>query len=241
MKRSLRILVVDDDADNANSLGELFELEGHRPLVVYDGESAIAAYLKEDFDIAFMDVMMPGKNGVESFLEIKRLKPLAKVYMMTGYSVEQLLQQAIDGGAMGVFSKPVNLYQVLDSISGLGSSGVVLVAEDDPEFGPTLAQLINRNGYRCELVRNGRDAMSRVVAGGVDVLVLDLRMPLINGIDVYNTLKKQGRSVPTIIITGNASAHSKELALFDDVVLTGILNKPFDPLDLLARLEKLAA
>ena len=98
MKRSLRILVVDDDVDNANSLGELFEMEGHRPLVVYDGEAAIAAYLKEDFDIAFMDVMMPGKNGVESFLEIKKLKPLAKVYMMTGYSVEQLLQQAIDGG-----------------------------------------------------------------------------------------------------------------------------------------------
>ena len=38
MKRSLRILIVDDDADNANSLGELFEMEGHRPLVVYDGE-----------------------------------------------------------------------------------------------------------------------------------------------------------------------------------------------------------
>lgn len=241
MKRSLRILVVDDDADNANSLGELFEMEGHRPLVVNDGQAAIAAYLKEDFDIAFMDVMMPGKNGVESFLEIKKLKPLAKVYMMTGYSVEQLLQQAMAGGAMGVFSKPVNLYQVLDSISGLGSAGVVLVAEDDPDFGPTLAQLINRNGYHCELVRNGRDAVSRVLAGGVDVLVLDLKMPLINGIEVYNTLKKQDRSVPTIIITGSASEHSKDLALFDDVVLTGILNKPFDPLALLDRLEKLVA
>ena len=241
MKRSLRILVVDDDADNANSLGELFEMEGHRPLVVNDGQAAIAAYLKEDFDIAFMDVMMPGKNGVESFLEIKKLKPHAKVYMMTGYSVEQLLQQAMAGGAMGVFSKPVNLYQVLDAISGLGSSGVVLIAEDDPEFGPTLAQLINRNGYNCELVRNGRDAVSRVLAGGVDVLVLDLKMPLINGIEVYNTLKKQGRTVPTIIITGSASEHSKDLALFDDIVLTGILNKPFDPLALLDRLEKLVA
>ncbi len=241
MKRSLRILVVDDDADNANSMGELLEMEGHRPLVVHDGQSAIAAYLKEDFDIAFMDVMMPGKNGVESFLEIKRLKPGARVYMMTGYSVEQLLQQAIAGGAMGVFSKPVNLYQVLDAVSGLGTSGVVLIAEDDPDFGPTLAQLINRNGYRCELVRNGRDAISRVIAGGVDVLVLDLGMPLINGIDVYATLKKQGRSVPTIIITGNASEHSKELALFDDVEVTGILNKPFDPSALLDRLEKLVA
>jgi CheY-like chemotaxis protein len=241
MKRSLRILVVDDDADNANSLGELFEMEGHRPLVVYDGEAAIAAYLKEDFDLAFMDVMMPGKNGVDSFLEIKRLKPSARVYMMTGYSVEQLLQQAIEGGAMGVFSKPVNLYQVLETVSGLGPSGIVLVAEDDPEFGPSLAQLINRNGYRCELVRNGRDAISRVVAGGVDVLVLDLKMPLINGIDVYNTLKDQGRSIPTIIITGSGQEHSSELSLFDDVILTGILNKPFDPLVLLQRLEAMAA
>ncbi len=241
MKRSLRILVVDDDADNANSLGELFEMEGHRPLVVHDGEAAIAAYLKEDFDVAFMDVMMPGKNGVESFLEIKRLKPSARVYMMTGYSVEQLLQQAIAGGAMGVFTKPVNLYQVLETVSGLGPSGIVLVAEDDPDFGPTLAQLINRNGYRCELVRNGRDAISRVVAGGADVLVLDLKMPLINGIDVYNTLKKQGRNVPTVIITGNAHESSGDLSLFDDVMSTGILNKPFDPFVLLERLETLAA
>src|SRR3989337_3474087 len=98
MKRSLRILVVDDDADNANSLGELFEMEGHRPLVVYDGQAAIAAYLKEDFDIAFMDVMMPGKNGVESFLEIKKLKPHAKVYLITGSSVGQQLRQPIDPG-----------------------------------------------------------------------------------------------------------------------------------------------
>jgi two-component system, NtrC family, response regulator HydG len=241
MTRSLHILIVDDDADNANSLGELFEMEGHVVKVVYDGESAIAAYLEQDFDVAFMDVMMPGKNGVESFLEIKRLKPNARVYMMTGYSVEQLLQQAIAGGAMGVFAKPVNLYQVLDAVAGLGKSGIVLVAEDDPDFGPTLCQLINRNGYRCELVRNGKDALERVNIGGVDVLVLDLKMPLINGIDVYTKLKKEGREIPTIIITGNASEHSKELAMFDDIVLTGILNKPFDPLVLLDRLEKLAA
>jgi two-component system, NtrC family, response regulator HydG len=241
MTKSLKILIVDDDADNANSLGELLEMEGHHPVVVYDGESAIAAYLKQDFDVAFMDVMMPGKNGVESFLEIKRLKPDARVYMMTGYSVEQLLQQAIDGGAMGVFSKPVNLYGVLDAITGIGSSGIVLVAEDDPDFGPTLSQLINRNGYRCELVRNGKDALSRVAAGGVDILVLDLKMPLINGIDVYTALKKQGRDIPTVIISGNASEFSRELAMFDDVVVTGILNKPFDPMVLLERLEKLAA
>ena len=115
MTRSLRILVVDDDADNANSLGELFEMEGHRPLVVYDGEGAIAAYLKEDFDIAFMDVMMPGKNGVDSFLEIRQQRPDAKVYFMTGYSADDLLKKAMEGGALGFFGKPMDLPLVLDA------------------------------------------------------------------------------------------------------------------------------
>ena len=95
MTRSLRILVVDDDADNAYSLGELFELEGHSVQVALSGEDAIAAYLAADFDLAFMDVMMPGLNGVESFIEIRKMRPEARVYMMTGYSVEQLLQQAL--------------------------------------------------------------------------------------------------------------------------------------------------
>jgi two-component system, NtrC family, response regulator HydG len=241
MTRSLRVLIVDDDKDNANSLGELFELEGHRPLVVYDGSSAVAAYIKEDFDIAFMDVMMPGKNGVESFFEIRSLRPTAKVYMMTGYSVEQLLQQALDGGAMGVFSKPVNLYRILEAVAGIGETGIVLVSDDDPEFAPELSRLINRKGYRCELAHTGQGAIARVEAGNVDVLVLDLKLPLIYGIDVYNRLKKLGLSVPTVIVSSQMLESEKDQALLSDVIVTGILNKPFDPRMLMERLEKLVA
>ena len=83
---ALSILVVDDDIDNAHSLGELFEIEGHNVRVVHSGEDAISAYCRETFDVAFMDVMMPGKNGVESFLEIRRLKPSARVMKRSAHS-----------------------------------------------------------------------------------------------------------------------------------------------------------
>jgi CheY-like chemotaxis protein len=240
-KKPLRILVVDDDTDNANSLAELFHMEGHQVDTVYSGEAAIAAYGTARYDIAFMDVMMPGKNGVESFLEIKKLQPDARVYMMTGYSVEQLLQQAIENGAMGVLSKPLSTAKVLAVLQDVSPAGIVLIAEDDPDFGPELKQLIESIGMQCELVQNGRDALAKVMAGGVDILILDLKMPLIDGVEVYTKLKEAGRTVKTIIITGNGAEYANTFDAIKDVAITGILNKPFDPMSLLDRLENLAA
>ena len=93
----------------------------------------------------------------------------------------------------------------------------------------------------CDLVRNGKDALSRVMDGGINVLILDLKMPLIDGVEVYTELKRAGRSVPTIIITGSGSEYTDTLEALQDVCVTGILNKPFDPWVLLERLDRLAA
>lgn len=241
MKRSLKILVVDDDMDNAQSLGELFEMEGHLVTVVHSGEDAIVCYMAEDFDVAFMDVMMPGKNGVESFLEIKHMKPNAKVYMMTGYSVDELLQQAVAGGAQGVFSKPVNLNKVMSLLSNMGPTGVVLIGEDDPDFGPMLQSVVSQHGYKAVLVSDGKQTVDRIVQGGIDALILDLKMPLMNGIEVIVELRRRGISVPTIIISANADEYENLDQALGDVMVTGIVNKPFDPSLLLDKLDALSA
>jgi DNA-binding NtrC family response regulator len=117
MARQLNILVVDDDADNADSLAELFELENHKVIVAYNGQQAIEAFSLNKVDVGFFDVMMPVKNGVESFLEIKEQHPEACIYFMTGYSTDDLLQKAVQNGAMGVFSKPVDLEQMLEVVA----------------------------------------------------------------------------------------------------------------------------
>jgi DNA-binding NtrC family response regulator len=115
--KQLHILVVDDDVDNANSLAEIFEMEGHLVTRAHSGNEAIKAYAERNFDIAFMDIAMPDKNGVESFFEIRKFRPMARVYMMTGYSVEELVQKAIQNGALGVLHKPVDLHKVLSLLA----------------------------------------------------------------------------------------------------------------------------
>ncbi len=240
MARQLSILVVDDDMDNANSLAELFELEGHRATVVHSGGDAIAAFAAAHFDVAFMDVMMPGKNGVESFLEIKRMCPDARVYMMTGYSVEQLLRQAMDNGALGILSKPVDPDKVMQALSEIGDNGIVVVAEDDPGFGAQLQQMISGAGRPCSLVRDSGAALACALGSG-DVLIFDLQAPLIDGVGVYAQLRTEGRAAPTIIITPGGAEYHDTVEAISDVAVTGVLNKPFDPLALLNRLDQLAA
>jgi len=114
--RPLNILVLDDDAENAKSLAELFSMDDHRVIVAHDGEEAIEAFTLNKVDVGFFDIMMPGKNGVESFIEIRKTHPDAKVYFMTGYSADDLLRKAIDNGALGVFNKPVDLPKMLDTL-----------------------------------------------------------------------------------------------------------------------------
>ncbi len=238
--KPLRILVVDDDADNADSLAELFEIEGHDVTVAYNGETAVTAYSSEDFDIAFMDVMMPGMNGVESFLAIRRLKPDAVVYMMTGYSVEDLLTQATENGAVGVLYKPFEPGDILDALTKVLPEGIVLVSQSDDELGRKIQGSIEQTGRRCELLTTRECLRAGVSADGdVEVLIIDQSVKLIEGLDCYAHLRSSGRPTPAIFLSAVGDIGEDDGDHVTHVNATGVLTKPFNPEILLKNVNRL--
>jgi two-component system, NtrC family, response regulator HydG len=239
MTQSLSILIVDDDQDNAASLGELFELEGHQVSVVHSGQAAIDAYLDQNFDLAFMDVMMPGKNGVESFLEIRRMKPAASVFMMSGYSVEELMQQAVSGGALGYLDKPLEPDEVIRLTRNVGKAGMVLAASSEANVATAIEGALAQNGMSCDMIRSRAD-MEKIQSAD-SVVVIDAGMHLIDEVAVYRNLVTQGHEGPSILIPRRQNTLSAGETLLKDVGVTGILNKPFDPSVLLQRLQQLVA
>jgi DNA-binding response OmpR family regulator len=239
MKRELNILVVDDDVDNAMSLGELFELEGHKVRTVFSGQDAINACVSSQFDLAFIDVMMPGKNGVESFLEIRRLRPQARVFMMTGYSVEELLQQAVREGAMGYLEKPFEPREVLRITESVGRGGLVVAVPPAPQvaIGDAIEGALRSSGLSCQRVRDAAGLVSPVQPK--DVVIIEAPLPLIDAVSGYEDMRKAGHESATIIVPPAAAATAE--GMLADVGVTGILNKPFDPVALINRLPQLAA
>ena len=109
-----KIMVVDDDTDIRSTLEEILMDEGREVVSAEDGFQAIELASDSRIALIFMDIQMPGMNGVDAFLTIKEKLPDCVVVMMTGYAVEELVQKALSEGAKMVLSKPVSIEQILE-------------------------------------------------------------------------------------------------------------------------------
>ncbi len=231
--KPLKVFIVDDDPDFAEGVALTLEIAGHQVEFAYSGEEAVRRFREQDFDITLMDVRMPGMSGVDSFFEFRKIKPDAKVVMMTAYSVEDLLRRAIEAGALGVMHKPFGSDQLLKILNEARPAGVILVADDDPDFVEGVETALTAAGYSVSVARTGQEAVDKVLADGFDVLILDLRLPVLNGLQVYQTLKEHDKALPTIIVTGYEAEETETILALRQMSVKGCLAKPFDSAELL--------
>ncbi|MEK6598211.1 MAG: response regulator transcription factor [Gemmatimonadota bacterium] len=113
----------------------------------------------------------------------------------------------------------------------------VLVVEDDRTVGEYVRRGLEEQLYQAELVDNGAEALDLISGGKYDLVVLDLRLPGMNGVEVVRTLRDRGIAVPILVLTAQDSVDTKVQALragADDYV-----TKPFAFEELLARVEAL--
>ena len=108
----LKILVVDDK----KVIGDLFDFtlgySGHAITVVNNAKDAIDAVKKDNFDIAFLDIVMPDKDGVETLQEIRSITTDLPIVMMSGYSVDERRSRATELGAITCLKKPFEMEEV---------------------------------------------------------------------------------------------------------------------------------
>ena len=112
MSGKLNILVVDDK----KIIGDLFDFtlgySGHAITVVDKAQAAYEAVKGQNFDIAFVDIVMPEQDGVDVLKELKHLSPQLPVVMMSGYSVEDKKKSASALGAVACLKKPFDIDEV---------------------------------------------------------------------------------------------------------------------------------
>lgn len=234
MDRRHRILVADDDADAACALAELLRFDGHAADAAIGGQEALCKLETNDYRLAFFDATLPGRSDLESFVELRARQANMRSYLMTGYSILQLLQQTAESGGVQLLRGPIGRTQALTAAKQAGAGGLILIAPDGPGEGERLRDLLAESEYAVALATEPADAQAQIEERRVHVLILDLGSRVIDAASVYAGLQAQGRARPTIIVTrGEAS--------LGDAAATGVITKPYDPGLLLEQIDRLAA
>jgi len=108
IKAKARILIVDDETVVRNSLGKWFTSEGYAAQPVASAREALETIQQKEFDIALLDIKMPGMDGMELQARLKEADPDLAVIIMTGYASVETAVQALKRGAYDYITKPVD-------------------------------------------------------------------------------------------------------------------------------------
>ncbi len=111
----------------------------------------------------------------------------------------------------------------------------LLLAEDEKELSNALVTIFKHNNYSVDSVYNGQDALDYLETGIYDGVILDIMMPVMDGITVLKTIRQKGNSVPVLLLTAKSEIDDRVLGL--DNGADDYLTKPFSTKELLARIR----
>ena len=140
----IRVLLVDDEKEFVESLSERLELRLFDVKTSYTGDEPIRLIQQEDIDVIILDVLMPGKDGIATLTEIKKLKPLIQVIMLTGNAT---VETAINGMKLGAYDYLMKPTETEDLVKKINSAAKVKQEHDERIQQAEIQNIIKKRGW----------------------------------------------------------------------------------------------
>jgi DNA-binding NtrC family response regulator len=113
----IRLLLVDDEKDFVQLMTERLTMRGYDVTTCLSGEEALGTVKGYNFDVVILDVMMPGIDGIATLREIKAMKPLTEVILLTGHSAVNTAIEGMKLGAYDYLEKPCETEDLVSKIN----------------------------------------------------------------------------------------------------------------------------
>jgi PAS domain S-box-containing protein len=260
------VLVVDDNDTNRQILGRILSNAGLRTSLADSGAAALdalqaAARQGDSFALLVLDLQMPGMDGFGVLERIQEDPQLA------GTRIALLSSGVRPGGAarareFGVsvhLRKPVGEVELLDALrqgwnrepdatvprprpaqpSSETATLRILVVEDNPVNRLLATRLVEKQNHRVTAATNGREALERLEAETFDCVLMDVQMPVMDGLEATAAIRRRERDtggfLPVIAMTAHAMAGDLERCLAAG--MDGYVTKPVNSADLFATIE----
>jgi signal transduction histidine kinase/CheY-like chemotaxis protein len=240
--KSVKILIAEDNPVNQKLVLSLFKKIGFIPKLVENGKLAVEEVEKDDYDLVFMDLQMPEMDGIQATKNIiinfaNRKRP--KIIALTANAMPGDKERCLAAGMDDYISKPIQLQLIIDTLylwmNKLNLKEIknvsnpveqnnfktkenlkLLVAEDNPVNQKLIMSILKKLGYSATLVENGALAYEAALKDEYDIIIMDLQMPVMDGLDASRNIKtnEKIKKKPIIIaLTANAMEGDRERCL----------------------------
>ncbi len=190
MQNQSNILVIDDEPGIRITLAGILEDEGYNVVVAEDGYQGIAAAKNMDFKVAFIDMKMPGINGIETFKEIKSISPDTIIFFMTAFISEDTLNEAARLETQAILYKPLDMNLILRILKEDLAKTTILVVDDESAIREMLQEVLEDRGHKVYVAESGYTAIQIVKNTHFDIIFIDIVMPGIGGLQTLEEIKK---------------------------------------------------
>jgi signal transduction histidine kinase/CheY-like chemotaxis protein len=265
--RGLRVLIADDNACNRLILAEVVQGWGMAPVTVADGLAALDALESahssgNPFPIALLDYQMPGLDGSTLAGRIRENLNLkdTKILILTSADNRDGVTRAQQARVEGRLLKPVRPSDLLSAVlAALGQNAInpvaappaeipeparslrILLAEDNPVNQKLALRLLEKRGHSVLVAGDGQEALALFETHAVDLILMDLQMPKMNGIEATRAIRESGRNgsarTPIVAMTACALASDRQRCM--DAGMNGYLSKPVRATELYEMIDKL--
>jgi two-component system, NtrC family, response regulator HydG len=234
-----RILIVDDEPDTCENLSDILTDVGYQVDTAHDGFAALKLVQQNSYDIALLDLRMPGMDGLELYRRIREISAGTVAIVVTAYASSDTAQSVLSAGAWNIVSKPVNIGSLLGMVAAALDTPLILVVDDDHDLCDNLWDLLRERGYRVWLAHDIPEAEKALLQRKFHVVLIDMKLPAGEGYEVLRTLQQADQDARAILITGHAPEMEVKIQKALDAGANAVCYKPFDVDKLLGTVKEL--
>ncbi|KJU81939.1 Signal transduction response regulator, receiver region domain protein [Candidatus Magnetobacterium bavaricum] len=241
-----KVLIIEDDEIARKQMAKFVQKEGFEVLEAEDGSVGIALFRSDKPHIVITDMKMPKMDGIEVVKTIKKISPETNIILVTAFGETDVAIAALREGVMDYLKKPIDLRWLRTTLGrakeklvmqeGQALTPVILLVEDEELPRKRLTRVLEKENWKVVQAVDGEDAVKQFNVNRIDLVLTDIKMPKMNGLQALHNMRKVNGDFEAIVFTGYGDEDSAIQAMRDGAI--NFLKKPVDIDQLIVSIEK---
>ncbi|MBF0459525.1 MAG: response regulator [Nitrospirae bacterium] len=241
-----KVLLIEDDETARKQLAKFIQKERFEVIQADNGRTGIELFRLEKPHIVLTDMKMPDMDGMKVISTIKGISPETDIILFTAFGETDTAIMALREGVLDYLKKPIDL----DALSmSLGRARervvareenfiqpVILLVDDEELPRKRLARVLAKENWMVIEAENGEDAIKTFGLAKIDIVITDITMPVMNGLQSLHKMREMNRDFEAIVFTGYGDEEGAIQALRDGAL--NFIKKPVDIDQLILSVEK---